>query len=141
MNLDDFKKAKIVAMKARNADAVTALNVLINKIMMRTIEKRAEGAEITEADILTLIQKTEKELVEECSAFENAGRTENVEALKRQIETIRAYLPKMMSKEEISAVIATLDDKSVPAVMRHFKENYAGKCEMKTVNEVLRGLK
>lgn len=128
-------------MKAKNTDAVTALNVLINKIMMRTIEKRAEGAELTEADVVTLIQKTEKELVEECAAFENAGRVDNVAALKRQIDTIREYLPKMMSKEEISAIIATLEDKSVPAVMRHFKENYAGKCEMKTVNEVLRGLK
>ncbi len=141
MKLEDFKKAKIVAMKAKDAQAVIALNVLINKIMLRTIEKRAEGTEVTEADIVSLIQKTEKELVEECEAFEKAGRAENVEALKKQIETIRSYLPKMMSKDEILAVIETLPDKSVPAVMRYFKENYAGKCEMRAVSEALRSAK
>ncbi len=141
MKLEDFKKAKIVAMKAKDAQAVIALNVLINKIMLRTIEKRAESTEVTEADIVSLIQKTEKELVEECEAFEKAGRAENVEALKKQIETIRSYLPKMMSKDEILAVIETLPDKSVPAVMRYFKENYAGKCEMRAVSEALRSAK
>jgi uncharacterized protein YqeY len=45
-----------------------------------------------------------------------------------------------MSKEEIKEVILALQDKSVPAVMRHFKANYAGKCDMKEVNEVLRNL-
>ena len=47
-------------------------------------------------------------------------------------------MPKMLSEEEISAVISGLDDKSVPAVMRYFKSEYAGKCDMRTVSEVLK---
>ena len=46
----------------------------------------------------------------------------------------------MMSKEEIEAVITSLEDKSIPSVMKYFKLNYAGKCDMKEVNEVLKSI-
>ena len=40
MNLEFFKKEKVAKMKEKDKDAVSALNVLINKIMLSTIEKR-----------------------------------------------------------------------------------------------------
>ena len=46
MTLEQFKKEKIEAMKAHNSDAVSALNVLISKIMNLTIERRAENKEV-----------------------------------------------------------------------------------------------
>ncbi len=140
MLLADFKKEKIVAMKEKNNDAVTALNVVINKLMLLSIEKKAKGQELNEADSVAVLQKAEKEIDEERIAFEKAGRTETVASLNVQLETIRKYLPKMMSEDEIRAIIDTLDDKSVPSVMKHFKTEYAGKVDMKTVNEVLRKL-
>lgn len=140
MNIDFFKKEKIVAMKAHDKDAISAYNVLINKIMLQTIEKRSKNEELTEADIISLLQKTEKELIEEKLAFEKAGRQENVTSLSNQIETIAKYIPKMMTEEEIKKIILSLNDKSVPAVMKKFKADYAGKCEMKTVNQVLKNL-
>ena len=45
-----------------------------------------------------------------------------------------------MSEDEIRKVIETLPDKSIGAVMKHFKTEYAGKCDMKTVGEVLKGM-
>ncbi len=45
-----------------------------------------------------------------------------------------------MSKEEIKEIILSLEDRAVPNVMKHFKLNYNGKCDMKVVNEVLRSL-
>ena len=40
----------------------------------------------------------------------------------------------------ISERIDTLEDKTVPSVMRHFKTNYNGKCDMKTVSTVLKNI-
>ena len=45
MKIDDFKKVKIEAMKAHDKDAVAALNVVINKLMLAGIEKKAAGEE------------------------------------------------------------------------------------------------
>ena len=142
MNIDFFKKEKVAKMKEKDKDAVSALNVVINKIMLASIEKRAKGEELSEGDVLSLLQKTEKELLEEKAGFEKAGAgyADKVQSLENQIATVKSYLPQLMSKEEIKAVILALEDKSVPSVMRHFKTNYAGKCDMKEVNEVLRSL-
>lgn len=140
MTIDDFKKAKIEAMKNHDKDTVTGLNTLINKLMLFNIEKRAKGEEMSEADYVQILKKTQKELVEEKEAFEKAGREDTVRSLVNQIAAIEKYLPKMMSEEEIRAVIAALPDKSVPAVMKHFKTEYAGKCDMAEVNKVLRSL-
>ena len=138
MTLENFKKLKIEAMKNKDKDAVSALNVIITKIMALTIEKRAVGQEVTEADISSLLQKAEKELTEERAGFEKAGREENVKSLTAQNEVIKQYLPKLLTQEEIKNIILGLEDKSIPAVMKHFKMNFAGKVDMRLVQETLK---
>ena len=140
MTLQDLKKEKIVYMKAKNKDAVNALNALINKVMLQTIEKRKDGVELTEGDIDVLIQKTEKELIEEQLAFKNAGRDEQVASLEEQLKVVRQYLPKLLSDDEIKDIIMSLEDKSMPTVMKYFKANYNGKVDMKRVGIVLKKL-
>ena len=140
MKLEDFKKVKIEAMKARDKDAVTALNVVINKIMLAGIEKKAVGAELIDADITSILQKTINELLEEKEGFVKANRPETVAELDRQLETVKKYLPKLLSEEEIRNIIAGLPDKSVPFVMKYFKAEYAGKVDMKLVGEILKKL-
>ncbi len=140
MDINDFKKVKIDAMKARDKDAVAALNVVINKLMLAGIEKKAAGAEMTDADVTSVLQKTINELTEEREGFLKAGRAETVESLDRQLETVKKYLPKMLSEDEIKEIILSLDDKTVPSVMKHFKANYAGKVDMKLVGTVLKSI-
>ena len=136
MTLEQFKEEKIEAMKQKDKDRVSALNVIITKAMALTIEKRAVGQELTEGDIDTLLQKAEKELSEEREGFIKAGREENVTSLTNQIEVIKTYLPKLLSEEEITAIINGLEDKTIPSVMKHFKQNYQGKADMRIVNAI-----
>ncbi len=138
---DDIKKARIEAMKAKDKTTLNVLSVVLNKIMLATIDKREKGETLTDADVVGILQKTVKELGDEREGFLKADRPEKVAELDAQIATVNGFLPKMMSAEEIAAVIMTLEDKSVPAVMRYFKAEYAGKCEMRTVSEVLKNIK
>lgn len=138
---DDIKKARIEAMKAKDKTTLNVLSVVLNKIMLATIEKREKGETLADADVVGILQKTVKELGDEREGFVKADRPEKVAELDAQIATVNGFLPKMMSAEEIAAVIMTLEDKSVPAVMRYFKAEYAGKCEMRTVSEVLKNIK
>ncbi len=136
MTLADFKKEKVIAMKNHDKDAVDALNVIITKIMNLTIEKRAANQEVTDGDIDSIIQKAVKELTEEKEGFERAGRQSNVESLSKQIEVVKKYLPKLLSEEEIVSIISSLQDKSMPAIMKHFKINYQGKVDMSLVSKL-----
>ncbi|MBQ3235033.1 MAG: GatB/YqeY domain-containing protein [Clostridia bacterium] len=126
-------------MKQKDKDRVSALNVIITKAMALTIEKRAVGEELLESDIDTLLQKAEKELSEEREGFKKAGREENVISLTNQIEVIKEYLPKLLSAEEIKAIIDGLEDKTIPSVMKYFKQNYQGKVDMRLVNAIASG--
>ena len=140
MIYQQLKEANVAAPKNHDANARAILSVLLNKIKLVEIEKRTANADLTDADVVAVLQKTLKELDEEKQAFERAGRTENVQALNAQIAFVSAYLPKMMTDEEIKAEILALSDKSVSSVMKHFKANFAGKCDMRRVQEVLKSL-
>ncbi len=140
MIYQQLKDANIAALKNHDVNARSVLSVLLNKIKLAEIEKRTQNAPLTDADVVSVLQKTLKELAEEKEAFQKANRAENVRVLEEQIAFLSAYLPKMMTAEEIKAEILTLDDKSVPSVMKHFKANFAGKCDMREVQAVLKSL-
>lgn len=135
---EEIKKARIQAMKERNRSASDVLSVVMNKIMLAKIDKREKGQELTDADVIAILQKTEKELYDERDSFEKAGRSEKTAELDEQIAAVKAFIPAMMSEEEIKEIIMSLPDKSIGAVMKHFKTNYAGKCDMKTVGDVFK---
>lgn len=140
MLVDEIKKANVQAMKDKDTVARSIYSVIINKIMLETIKKREKGEEVNDADVSNILQKTIKELDEEKANYEKVGNQSEVEQISKQIEIASKYLPKMLSKDEIKDIIVSLEDKSVPAVMKHFKSNYNGKCDMKVVSEVLKSL-
>ena len=137
---EQIKKANIEAMKNKDAVARAFYSVLMNKILLEKIAKGQRDQMLPDADLSNLIQKTIKELVEEKENYAKANNAEEVARLERQIEIASAYLPKMLSKEEIKQIILALDDKSIPTVMKHFKANFNGKVDMRLVQEVLKEL-
>ncbi|MCQ2742852.1 MAG: GatB/YqeY domain-containing protein [Bacilli bacterium] len=137
MLIDEIKKANIAAMKARDADARAALSVVITRY--QALLTSGSGKEVVDADVLHIIQKVAKELDEEAEGYVKVGRPESAEAIKRQKEAIICFLPKMLTEEEIRTIFNTLEDKSMPSVMKYFKANYAGQCDMGLVSKIARG--
>lgn len=135
---EEIKKARIQAMKDRDRSSSDVLSVVMNKIMLAKIDKREKGQELTDADVVSILQKTEKELYDEKESFEKAGRPEKVAELDVQINAVKKFIPAMMSEEEIKEIIMSLPDRSIGSVMKHFKTNYAGKCDMKLVGDVFK---
>lgn len=138
MILDDIKKANIEALKAKNSNARAVYSVVMTKAMLETVKKREKNEELTDADMVAILQKTIKELTDEQDSYKKVGNTEQANLIEQQKNTIAVFLPKMMSDEEIEKVISSLDDKSIPTVMKHFKQNYAGKVDMSRVSQVLK---
>ena len=140
MLIDELKKASMEALKNKDKDRRAALSVVINKYNLASIELKAQGKEITDADLVSIIAKTLKELADEKDGYAKVNRLDRVEGITVQEEALKAYLPKMLSEDEIKEEILKLDDKSIPSVMRHFKANFAGKVDMGLVNKVARTL-
>ena len=140
MIYEQIKKENIQALKDKNTVARNFYSVLLNKIKLEEIRKREKGQSLEDGDILQIIQKTVKELEEEKDNYLKVNNAQEAENISTQIAIAKSYLPSLMSQEEIKNVILSLEDKGIGNVMKHFKANYAGKCDMKTVQEVLKSL-
>ncbi len=140
MLIDEIKKANMQALKDKDKATRAALSTVINKYMLLNVENKAKGKETTDADVISILQKSVKELEEEKNMFVKAARQDKIDEMNIQINAVKKYLPEMMSEDEIRKIISGLEDKSVKSVMAYFKENYAGKVEMAIVSQVLRSL-
>lgn len=138
MIIDEIKKANTEAMKERNQNLRNIYSVIINKYMQAQIEARLLKKEVNDDDMIRIIQKTIKELDEEASNYEKVGNMEEADKIKAQRSAIEGYLPKMLTAEEIHEIILTLPDRSIPAVMRHFKQAYGSRVDMKMVSDELK---
>lgn len=132
----DIQKANMDALKNHDKTARSILSVLLGKLKNESIDKGLGAKELPDPDTIRIIQKTIKELDEEREGYLKAGRTEQAEEIANQKKVIDIYLPKMMSESEIRAEIEKLEDKKIPSVMKHFKTNFAGLCDMGTVSKI-----
>ncbi len=138
MIIDEIKKANIIALKEKNVIARSIYSVLLNKIKLAEIERREKGEVLNDVDVVLILQKAVKELEDEKQNYLKANNNEESNNIQTQIDIVKNYLPKLLSQQEIFEIISKLEDKSVPNVMKFFKANYNGKCDMREVSEVLK---
>lgn len=139
MLLDDIKKENMQAMKDHDELKHKVLPTVMAKALELKVKRRAEGKELTDADVIDVIKKLIAELDESIAQYEQYGRAETAAELKKQKEVLLPYVPQQMSEEEIRAEIAKLDDKSMPSIMKHFKTNFQGKVDLSLVSKIARG--
>lgn len=136
MLIDEIKKANLMAMKEHDANKRAAYSIVISRY--QGLLTSGKGGEIKDEDVINILMKFSKELEEEAEGYKAAGREESYQATLSQKEAVASFLPKLLSEEEVKAIISSLEDKSIPSVMKHFKANYAGKVDMSMVNRLAR---
>lgn len=136
MILDQIKAKNIEALKAKDENARTILGMLVAKIKMAEIAKREKAETLTDIDVVQILQKTSKELGEEAANYLKANNGAMEQTILQQQAIVQSFLPQMMTMAEMEAIVSTLEDKSLPSIMKHFKTEYAGKCDMKLVQEI-----
>lgn len=103
---DEINASVKEAMKARDSRRSATLRLVNAAIKDRDIAARGEGKDqISDADILALLQKMVKQREESIEIYDKAGRDDLAEQERAEIEIIRDYLPKPLSEEEVTAEI------------------------------------
>lgn len=113
------------------------LALLYTNLKNKAIDLRVE--ELSDSDTINIIKKVSKQLDEEIESNVKVNRIEKVNDLNYQKSLIEKYLPKQLSKEEIRSILNSLEDKSIPSVMKYFKTNYNGLVDMSLVSKIARG--
>ena len=136
MLFDEIAKANMDALRNHDKVARSILSIVYGKFKNESINQGLNAKSLPDGDCLNIIKKTIKELDEEKEGYIKVGRQESADEIQQQREIIEKYLPKMMSEAEIRAEIEKLDDKKIPNVMKHFKANFNGLCDMGLVSKI-----
>jgi len=140
MILEQINKENVIAFKEKNTLVKDIISVIKSREKLLEIEKRTKNETVTDADIEKLLQKLIKELEEALENYKKVNNEGEVNNITVQIKFCEKFLPKFLEKDEIKNIINGLEDKSIPSVMKHFKEKYAGQVNMKDVQDVLKSL-
>ena len=136
MLFEEIAKANMDALRNHDKVARSILSIVYGKFKNESINQGLNAKSLPDGDCLNIIKKTIKELDEEKEGYIKVGRQESADEIQQQREIIEKYLPKMMSEPEIRAEIEKLDDKKIPNVMKHFKANFNGLCDMGLVSKI-----
>lgn len=108
MELEKQIQADLVsAMKAKEAVRLASLRAIKAAILLA---KTAEGAsgEVTDQDIVKLIQKLVKQRKESAEQYNAAGRPELADNELAEAAAMEVYLPKQLSEAELEAELAKI---------------------------------
>ena len=90
------------AMRAKDSVRLGAIRLLLSSIKQREVDERIE---LTDADVITVIEKMLKQRRDSIAAFESANRTDLADIEKFEVTVLQTYMPKQLSDEELNQII------------------------------------
>jgi uncharacterized protein len=127
---DDMK----AAMRAREAARLSTIRLLLAAIKQKEVDERIE---VSDADVLGILDKMIKQRRESITQFEAGGRPELAAAERAEIEILQSYLPQQLSEAEIDALIdaavaeaGASGAAAMGKVMATLKPRLAGRADM-----------
>ncbi|SFG19337.1 hypothetical protein SAMN04487761_10773 [Lachnospiraceae bacterium C7] len=143
MQFEDLRKEMIAAMKARDKQRKNAISSLVSAAKKVAIDE-GHRDDISEEIVNRVIMK-EMKTVEEQVAECPADRSDLLEEYKARLEVYKEFAPKMLSAEEVEAVIKekfadVLATKNKGQIMKNIMPELKGKADGKVINQVVTGL-
>ena len=141
--IDEIRSAMVAAMKAGDKERKAALSFLLSSLKNKAIDKRADLTEEEEGQVKEIKQ------LKETIDMTPEDRTDLIEEAQKRLAVLEEYAPKMMSEDEIKAVITSvLADLGIDAptakdkgkIMKELMPKVKGKADGKEVNQILAGM-
>jgi uncharacterized protein len=130
------------AMKAREAQRLSAIRLLLAAIKQREVDERKD---LSDGEIVSVIEKMIKQRRDSIAQFQAAKRQDLVDGETFELNLLSAYLPKQLTDaeiaEEVSAAIAQTGAKGVPEmgkVMGVLKGKLAGRADLGKVSALVK---
>lgn len=127
---DDLKKRSLQARKNRDKVVSTAAITLIGEL--ETDAKRS-GTEITDEQVYA---RAKKLIASNYETIEVSKDLEKIGILNEELEFYDSLLPKQLNEEELTSLIEALNPNHIGEVMKHLKENYAGRYDGKMASAI-----
>jgi uncharacterized protein len=130
------------AMRAKDSARLSTIRLLLSGIKQREVDERKE---LTDADVVAVIEKMIKQRRESIAQYEQASRKDLADVEKFELQLLSGYLPQQMSEAEVSqAVDAAVSEakptgiKDMGKVMALLKPRLAGRADMQKVSALVK---
>jgi uncharacterized protein YqeY len=130
------------AMRAKDAARLSTIRMLLAAIKQREVDDRVD---LTDADVLAIIEKMMKQRRESIVQFEAGKRDDLVAHERAEIDVLAAYMPAQLSSAEIDSLIAEAIASTGAAgiagmgkAMAALKPRLAGRADMGAVSARLK---
>lgn len=90
------------AMRAKDSVRLGAIRLLLSAIKQREVDERIE---LTDADVIAVIEKMLKQRRDSIAAFESANRIDLADIEKFEVSVLQTYMPKQLSDDELNQII------------------------------------
>lgn len=145
MITDVISNAYKQAMLNKDEDRKRVINTLRAEIKNKEIELRTSQKELTDGDILSIVQKLIKQNKDAIQMFINGGRQDLVEKNELEIKILEEFLPTQLSTDELDSLIKQEIEKNgynsmkdMGKLMGYFKSNYSGQVDMGYVSKKIK---
>jgi len=135
---DDMKNA----MRAREAERLGALRLLLAAVKQREVDERIT---LDDAGVVSVIEKMMKQRRDSISQYEKAQRQDLADKEKYEVSVLEAYLPQGLTPEEVEAIVAEAVAASgaksaadMGKVMALVKPKVAGRADMGKVSALVK---
>jgi uncharacterized protein YqeY len=130
------------AMRAKDAPRLSTIRMLQAAIKQREVDERID---LTDANVVAIIEKMIKQRRESIAAFDAGGRPELAAAERAEIDLLQGYMPQPLSEGEIDALITSAMAGSgaggmaaMGKIMAALKPQMAGRADMAQVSAKVR---
>lgn len=130
------------AMRARDSALLGTIRLLTAAIKQREVDERIE---LTDADVISVIEKMLKQRRDSIAAFELAKRDDLADIEKYEATVLQAYLPQQLTEDEIKTILDQVvvetgasGVKDMGKVMAAIKPLVAGKADMGKISGLIK---
>jgi uncharacterized protein YqeY len=130
------------AMRAKDTARLGAIRLLLAAMKQREVDERIE---LSDTDVIAIIEKMIKQRRDSISQFEAASRQELADAEKFEITVLKTYMPQALSEDEVAAAVAEAiaassakSPQEMGKVIALLKPKLAGRADMGKVSALVK---
>jgi hypothetical protein len=130
------------AMRAKDSVRLGAIRLLLSAIKQREVDERIELSDI---DVITVIEKMLKQRRDSITAYESANRPDLADVEKFEVTVLQTYLPQQLTEDEVKAILeqVVLDTgaagvKDMGKIMAAIKPLVAGRADMGKISGLIK---
>ena len=130
------------AMRAKETARLGAIRLLLAAMKQREVDERIE---LTDADVVAIIEKMLKQRRDSISQFKAANRQDLVDVEEFEVTVLQGYMPQQLSEAEIASAIAeaiaatgAAGPQDMGKVMGVVKPKLAGRADMGKVSGLIK---